>query len=1054
MSVEKWGPVGERHVRLYICGHLIKFKNLGLIASTRACPVCGGDQPTVVTAARFDCVPSPELTWGDATLEDQSVLPSFDSHSLSCMTLETLQAFLSSGSAHPSQADLTGQTLRPRHSPPLMYDADEENSLGTCGTVPLAACFMVWRAEARGSRVGGGTVVLPPGGMMLLTGHGASFCGTTFTGAAFNAEGSASNTNTGIVCAGGDFSGTFQDCVFERCAVHVVHGATVTLRRCTFRRCSPGVLASGAAASATLQMCLFQRCPTGIIVEGGAALHAAACFIHSADVAAVVNNTGSHASFEDCVLRGHDLSGYGVAVCDGSARLSACGVLKARVGVHVRGQQPSVEVFGGFFDSCGTAAVLVHSARSTVRDVEVVNMHAQDKDDHPPALLLTAGDGESTLMQVERCAIHAKQGGAIGVFGNCHAAFMLCMLRSTNRTLSMHSPSRAVLLWCDVGSTEMACRVGGEGSMLRTHHSTLTGAGASCVVADGAVASLVDTVMRGDCADLTDGVVQCVDGDARMLRCAVKDCVTGVRMSGGRVASRDTHVSNVFPRVVYDHGDVLPPRPGVAYACLWGELTVAGGSIKSCTVGVWLGVENPVRDLGRGTPSATVRGVQFEGYGCGLDACPGSDAEVADCEFWGRDCPDAAARAAQALGPNGECEIEHQVGMKMERARGGVRGCRFTGNACDFVAVDCQGLIVRDCEFRQSHVPSMSNISLSSASAADIARCNEKVVNSIVLEGRGEVQDCKFVSTNVGIVARGSGAVLRRCTFTQAWKAVATMPNSDAKVLSCVATDCECGIVCGERSTVAMQDCEWEGSIIAMMVEGRGGVTTAKRVKARSPQYGLMAMPRGGPDTQIKCEDCEFGGDSAAVFVGGVGVRAVLRDCRMCDSRIGMHVIPSAFVRLRECQVFCCETGVLVAEDMWNMKSWCWACGVNNGRPDAVPAALASLTRRGDLGGPGRCYHRGGLGRVETEGGVVRNCERGVWVHSHGHISAKDLSVSVCGSAAAEFYYGRRELSSFSGCTYVACTARPLRMEEQAAALDSYEHEPIPGWTEMFWTSM
>eukprot|EP00892_Ulva_mutabilis_P009210 jgi/Ulvmu1/6661/UM003_0299.1 len=108
--------------------------------------------------------------------------------------------------------------------------------------------------------------------------------------------------------------GTFQDCTFERCAVHVVHGATVRLDGCKFRRCNPGLVASGAAASATLQYCLLQSCVTAIIAEGSAAVHAVACCVHDAAIGALVTGVSSHAECDDCLMHGGRAASYAVFV--------------------------------------------------------------------------------------------------------------------------------------------------------------------------------------------------------------------------------------------------------------------------------------------------------------------------------------------------------------------------------------------------------------------------------------------------------------------------------------------------------------------------------------------------------------------------------------------------------------------------------------------------------------------------------------------------------------------------------------------------------------------
>lgn len=67
--------------------------------------------------------------------------------------------------------------LRLQLSPSTVLRNDHE--------VGCADGMLVWRVLTTGTDVNSGTIVLPDAGILLLTGHGANFHDTTFTGTLF-----------------------------------------------------------------------------------------------------------------------------------------------------------------------------------------------------------------------------------------------------------------------------------------------------------------------------------------------------------------------------------------------------------------------------------------------------------------------------------------------------------------------------------------------------------------------------------------------------------------------------------------------------------------------------------------------------------------------------------------------------------------------------------------------------------------------------------------------------------------------------------------------------
>lgn len=77
-----------------------------------------------------------------------------------------------------------------------------------------------------------------------------------------------------IVCAGADYSGTFQNCTFKETRLCIVHGAKAHLRHCAFTGAPFAVVASSRGTAVTLRECALVRCGCGVIAEDGATLHA------------------------------------------------------------------------------------------------------------------------------------------------------------------------------------------------------------------------------------------------------------------------------------------------------------------------------------------------------------------------------------------------------------------------------------------------------------------------------------------------------------------------------------------------------------------------------------------------------------------------------------------------------------------------------------------------------------------------------------------------------------------------------------------------------------
>eukprot|EP00892_Ulva_mutabilis_P009202 jgi/Ulvmu1/6654/UM003_0292.1 len=563
--------------------------------------------------------------------------------------------------------------------------------------------------------------------------------------------------------------------------------------------------------------------------------------------------------------------------------------------------------------------------------------------------------------------------------------------------------SRVTLLRCDARSKGVVCRVGGRGCMLRAGHCTLTGADSACAVSVEAAAMLADTELRSIRSAATEGVITVTDARASLLRCAVRDSVTGVRIVGGHLAARDSLIAGTFPRVKDVTDDTAPPNPGAACSCLRGILTVTGGAVKGCGVGVWLGALHWETGRPSGACRAHVGGVVFEGYGSAFQVMSGSTVEIDGCESWGRDCQDAGERAVQPRGPNGEQrDFTSQTALRFTSGQGAVRGSRFEGNTCD-VDGDVRGALrVTCCEFKNRYVPERGG--LIPPTDAMSSPC-VSVAGDILLE------DCTFSNVKCGVACCGDDCTIRRCTFMHVCGGVMVMDGDRLKMLDCKFENGTQACLIGHGSTVAAQDCVCDGFKSGFIVaRGGRGVVTAKRVTVRGGKRAVMVLSDPGPVTEVKLVECVMQGRDEGVWLAGAGVRASLLNCELSGSDVGLQVNASVTARMRKSRVTTCKTGIRIGEDVRNMMSPCQACGVDSRSQRAVEAAFKALCRSAQRSTSGHCPRQGGVGHGQLTLGdvVVRNCSRGLYISTHGRVDAVDMHVEACSHSVLQRSTGSR----------------------------------------------
>eukprot|EP00892_Ulva_mutabilis_P009207 jgi/Ulvmu1/6659/UM003_0297.1 len=226
-------------------------------------------------------------------------------------------------------------------------------------------------------------------------------------------------------------------------------------------------------------------------------------------------------------------------------------------------------------------------------------------------------------------------------------------------------------------------------------------------------------------------------------------------MSGGSVKSTNTHMSHMLPGFAHGRGDNL--GPGAGYSCPEGSLTVIGGSVKLCALGVWVGLQL-LSGSHTCAVTALLQRVTFAGFAFAVQVTRGCNAQVVHCDFLGRDCEDAAVRAMQPrrLWPSESGETPALIASRFtEAGHCQLLRCRFHGNLCDVKADSCTELRIVGCTFRHTYVHKPPT-----ALAAPADTDERWAMASIVTKGRTNIEECEFSHVRLAISARGRGTAV------------------------------------------------------------------------------------------------------------------------------------------------------------------------------------------------------------------------------------------------------------------------------------------------------
>lgn len=808
-----------------------------------------------------------------------------------------------------------------------------------------------------------------------------------------------------MLCAGSEYTGSFQKCTFSSGGVYVVHGAAVTLLECRIDSCQPAVTVTGDATSATLIKCTLSNNLTGVVVDGGAVFAAESCHIEQSRAPLIVNDAGSHATMADCTIDGATRADVVpgealVTARDGSVLLQRCSITRFHFTVQALGPATRFEGHHLTIRKSLSLGFLSARVRALFRDTEL----DMSRKGHPVERALgiglgsLRGSGGGVRLQLERCLMHGDVMRGIAVEDGSSVSAHLCRFNSGGHVLSTgRDGGRVAVSHCSGYGKQLCFWIGG-GSPARVKGGDYSSEGSVFVVAEAARAQLVQCTMRGLSMEELVGVVSAHDGSVVHIReCDIRDGTAGVSAVKSTVYVTDTVVSDmrvaVPPRSQWGGAAGGPRKGGGGYMVHAGFLSIRRGRVHRCDKGIVV-----QGDLLNVLPvTLQVTGAVVEADLRGLIAESGCDVTVEGCEFLGPDCERTAPSAYDVDKPP-----EVPVGVSCDGMGGAsLADCVVDGFWYGLRARMQKVVHLRDCSFW----------------------CAQKGYTGVWVVSSADLQGCKFQGWG-GVEVEGDGTcALRRCQFLAlqdtAVKASGTacVKLTDRNVME----GCARGLALHDRAAVGLQDCDIADADIAVGVHGGACTLSAKRVTARGANFGVLCDFAGRGTGSLKLVDSQLNCSVDALTVIGGVPEAVLLRCNLSGGSTGVHVLPGAALRLRESTVSECAKGVSVGVSRGDLMNGCDVCGLAG--PEALAEARQALMKSGGrLHEDARCAHQGAVARLTMVNVTVSECgDTGVFVFPHGIVDASGVAVKRCG--AGFLVHEIDERNTFTDCRAVACKA-------------------------------
>lgn len=786
------------------------------------------------------------------------------------------------------------------------------------------------------------------------------------------------------MCAGPDYSGTFDQCRFDECTLYAVHGACLSVSRCHFRRSAPAVIATGGSTLTRFFACLFQACPAAVIIDAGATVFLHSSCITGARTGLIVKDPGSHAELEDTILhcdKGAALSERGVSAWGGAtARLRNSSLSGVVLGVRAAGRGTAVELKRSSIEEYECAVDISGGGKCSLAGVDMCEQRVASKHevkfdvDTDCAVRLSQSDSTPVRMHVQMhgCTVLSTAGKGVRLGALCRADVLLCGLRSRDGGVHAEGESgRAHVRHCEVDTCKFGFWASSPGCVLCVTGCRVDSIGGACVGVSKGTAAIIDSALNGRRSDTATGVVNAAEGATlTMVRCNVSDGVTGVRAAQSSVWMVDTVISGMRRRV----GGIIGPSdmPILGAACVFESCvaTVCGGTVRDCAFGV-----SALRSLLAGTSDVRVDGLRIDACAQGVLVVARATVAVTNCTFVDVDVRQVEALAEEA----GLQDPTNSLPTAVLYVRGdslSVSDCTFTGR---WNVVDMGGetpMQISRCVF-------------SSSAAIGERRTFVSVSGEAVVDG------CEFSNASSAVaVDLGISVTVRKCRFgPEVSVGVFVDEGAAAEVEDCTFDSCEQAVFAHAGSAVALRDCVCKNSHEGIRAEDVRSLT-ATRLTVRSGGTGVMVACLSGKPAAVTLVDCRVFA-SSGVILGHVGVTASILRCEIAGDDMGVVLLGSCVLTMRHSSVRRFQCGVLVGYATDEMiDPGCPVCGF--GGPAAQQAAYTALLKwQGRQPEGARCTHEGAVARATLENVDVRGCtDTGVMVNVGGHMVAEQLRVA------------------------------------------------------------
>lgn len=875
-----------------------------------------------------------------------------------------------------------------------------------------------------------------------------------------------------IVCVGGRFSGTFQNCQFHRTPLYVVHGARVILNGCSMDDAPQGtkvaimlplLILSGDGTLATLTDCHIGFCRTALVIDHGAALEASDCDVRDTGVSLLMCGVGASAAVDSCSFRGAKLGptlrGYGAVVRRGGLFLERCTFDAFHTATFGGGAGTRIDMREVRSQNCIHALMLERHAVGATRDC-VFNVRRSEGVTRPVvgvALGAYTGTVARAFLQMERthvqvagrCTLEISPGGGA-------VAARLCRLEGPAQALvsaMSHTGGTMSLDYCAASGGDMCVAACGHGDIVsvRMHGGRYEGRFGLCLAKGNAAVSAAGVEFVGvhERQPLME-FEHPMDRGLFEVSSGARGWLHQCRFHNGNIAmvARNAVLSAVDVRVTgmlaTASGRTLvanrAPGPdaykSAGYMCLGSQVKVQGGVIDQCIYGV------VATDSSTAPPVSPERLVVRDCV-VGVQASKECELAISGCEFRG-------PRRERSTDPpvdlrNPTMVYDQGAAIHTEGASSGTfTNCVFEGFLSGLLSGSTGNFAIQGCDF----------------TVGGDGGCGVFVKSGVSIEDSrfvGSPMEAAGSARTQGVHCSGGKCELRRCSFDGLQgEAIAASPHDVDVTMTVIDTKvavCGTGLSVRMRATVRVQDLEVDGTRQGITMDG--GDVSAKRLTVRGANEAVHAGCRAGPAT-LKLVDPTLRESQVGLRAAGHQTKLTVVRGIVQKTNSAAEFDSGANCRMKETRFVGCKNGVQVGDaldpDLVRERK-CPICGLAG--QAAEDAALRTLCESGGRGVAGaRCAHAGAVSRVSMADVRVDCAEAAVQVQPHGNVDATGVVATKCGIGFVERYISVR--SRFVECKAVDCVMpsflcrltdalKPMIPLEEVLVVDTSERNGTTG---------